>query len=595
MATRNRTIFSRLIQVFGPKPQSVAKSLLGIVVAFSLSPSDTLASSQCAWEFLRKPGFSIPQQFEGAISRFKRDYAGQFLNYTAATTEENQIWIDIALSGQQDQFFFMVEQSKMKEANDHVFEGDKETVTALTNLHKSFFMTALKTFMPREIIPYSDFKVINGTAKLSLDHHQKENFKKVVLKAYQYALIRVKSILDMYDPTLFYAIGFESWMKVGFGTHADEANLAVREVRRHRGFFQADYSDEETQKALRNAQIYTEYYRIKLEAMAVAYLDREPEVFRNMFSEVTDQTYTINSLRPPVNIRHTKTYIPSPALFELMRKEKTKESLAAKIYERFGYQISLDDAQLLIDYSYGIDLFSPALFIPERVQANLNEAENGGMTIDFVGMGADNWFIVALALAKQTTLNRELLLQIRQNEQNLTTLINLKKRMLRSFLEEFFRMAEFPISPVVCSGDDCTFRFLRSLAFPELKELYTQMLYTYADRAEPYRLRFSTIDGGFPEDLRTKVATIGELVEKDIRKSIQSDLSFSEYKDIAIGVLLENSQSGVIIHPIIVTRNKNKRLLSPLLDRIKAELANKYASYLPESSISVGPITIYER
>ncbi len=551
------------------------------------------ARPSCEQKFLSLAPLSIPDAHREGIRAIKDQYGPQYLKYSSTSPEENQVWIDMAQSGSPDHLFFIVENSMLKRANDEIFAGDKDVVTILSNLHKYYFFQALKFFAPRgvsnSLASYSDFKVESGVARVELEPETMTEFEDAVFWSYRISMRRMRRTLDGIASGLFDDIGFSQWMNVGFGGLADEANLAVREVRRTGDRWYTRFDDPQTQESLRSSLRLIEYNRMRLEMWALT----NPEQAAPMFAIVDDQVYR-HRLRLPEDEGFSldEAYIPNQALFEILRKERTVDGLRQKIQDRF--KVEMDDESLLhlASYAEGIDLFSPALFIPERVSANLNEAEFGGITADFVGMGADNWFVVALAVAKRMNLDRDLLVKIRENEEHLTAEIRLKKNSLSRFLREWIAgRFSLDASEVYCSGDDCVLWLKEQLPPHEWEEVYSFLLYNFAEETRsPYRIRFSSISEGFPAEQRTQMATVGELLEKEMRLILQSEFSFDEYKNILIGNILH---SDYRLNSLIATRGNNRQKIIDVLNGHKDELQARIRQKTGINQIELGRIRVF--
>ncbi len=551
------------------------------------------ARPSCEQKFLSLAPLPITEAHREGIRAIKDQYGPQYLKYSSTSPEENQVWIDLAQSGSSDHLFFIVENSMLKRANDEIFAGDKDVVTILSNLHKYYFFQALKFFAPQgvsnSLASYSDFKVKSGVARVELEPETITEFEDAVFWSYRISMRRMRKTLDGIASGLFDDIGFSQWMNVGFGGLADEANLAVREVRRTGERWYTRFDDPQTQENLRSSLRLIEYNRMRLEMWALTH----PEQAAPMFAIVDDQVYR-DRLRLPEDEGFSldEAYIPNQALFEILRKERTVDGLRQKIQDRF--KVEMDDENLLhlVSYAEGIDLFSPALFIPERVSANLNEAEFGGITADFVGMGADNWFVVALAVAKRMNLDRNLLIKIRENEEHLTAEIRLKKNSLSRFLREWIAdRFSLDASEVYCSGDDCVLWLKEHLPPHEWEEVYSFLLYNFAEETRsPYRIRFSSISDGFPAERRTQMATVGELLEKEMRLVLQSEFSFDEYKNILIGNILHSDYQ---LNSLIATRGNNRQKIIDILNDHKEELQVRIRQKTGINQIELGRIRVF--
>ena len=412
-----------------------------------------------------------------------------WLHYTATSPLQNRSWIRAARQSSA-QLYFDVENAALKRLNDTL--GDKNIVTALTNLHKHVLFDEMQTLLQKypglKVEQYSDFKSARFAfnfpgGKVPADFQAELNL--VMNKVNQRFDAEVAKIewLDLSEKNP------HQWFKAGLGQTADQAGLATRQAR------SADRSGAiksfaEVSGVLAQKRSGIESTRVLMEKTFVG-----------------DSAKLLTSAANGIKV-------PSLEVFELLRKAKGKSDaeLAELIKKRFNVPLSAEQASTLSKYASEVDQFSPGLWLEDRVVANLDEAEFGGFSADFKGMGARNLQQVALDLAHPGDDLAASVARLRAGEAQVTAGFDQAKSSYQQLIaRELKAMGVEVINK--CSGDDCVSLPAKTLTRAQEQKVLDSIARTGG--ADGYRLSF--IPPGIKASDRTNLAVHGELIEKEVR------------------------------------------------------------------------------
>ncbi len=411
--------------------------------------------------------------------------------YQGSRPDQNRRWIELAAKGRSGRtLFFDVENAAIKKLNDSL--GDKNLVTSLTNLHKVMMKKEvdewLKKYPDLNVELYSDFKslrfAIDGDVTPAIKEQMKKEFAELMSKVNSDFEKSVRSMDSEYKDVLSEA---GSWFKGGMGETADEAGLAARRARRNSD----SVVDIKTVKSSIQADLRS------IERTRKYLLQKLP-------NELVDQQNGIPNLDVMEYIRKKgKTFEGDP------------EKFIKQFEERFNVKLSNNEAKDLVGYIDQVDQFSPGLWIEERVVANLDEAEFGGFSADFKGMGARNLQQVAIDLSRNSNSVDNALASLRQGEKIVTESFDEGKNFYRDVITKTLKEDGIETKNF-CSGDDCV--SLPTKPLPDLtKEKIMRSLGQYGS---PDAQRLSFIPPGIQSRERTLLAVHGELMEKQVRSQL---------------------------------------------------------------------------
>ena len=451
----------------------------------------------------------------------------QFEEYDPATDEMRKAWIDSAKAGSA-KAYVDIENGMLKRLNDL---GDKEAVTALTNVHKKLVIEGIEKLRLKypdlDIKVYSDFKSI----RLALDGEVPPNIQDELNKLFVNAGSEVSSLVkrlresgELKIPSSEHP---ETWFAGGYGKTADEAGLAAREARcRHDKPCSSpilDFSDPENIQNLVEARESLEDMRV---IVTSALKELKPEV--------------------PMYNRVDGVDIPSPELIEIIRKnlDKNPETLTSLIHDKFNVNLDKNVTYDMIDYVNGLKRFEPGLWVESRKLASLDEAAHGGFSADFTGMGSYNIEQVAKDLATPHQTMESLLGGLRAGEQKVTETFNAKKEFFEKITKDAYAENNIPIK-VVCSGDDCVAYPIKEtgLTPAQQRDIQDSLIRSINSSDSPSGFRLAFVPPRAAKEVRSRLATHGELIEKQVRKlAFRSQaIPFKDSQNITIAIRMPSS------------------------------------------------------
>jgi hypothetical protein len=413
----------------------------------------------------------------------------QFASQIYATEEENQKWIDESLApGASHGFYVVMENAWLKRLNDQVIK-DKDLVTALTNYHKELFLKNLKPAlgsMPHDI--YSDFKSVRLKVQAPLSDSLKIRLQEMfeITNEEFFTQPLLKNILRAQDLR-------PEWFTMGVAASADEAS-SLAEDGGHM-FWDASFENLLENKR-QEIQDLEKHLR---------------ESFKN--TPLLDPSTSSFTLEVFTHGRKA----PSP--------EKLKELLDFEFPE---HPIALPEIESLYRYLRLVDDFSPPLLIAKREILSLQEAPYGAISLDFIGLGAENLRGTARALSGARHLH-EVFQRAREEEREVTRLFQQRKLWVRETVESYFQGAV----NLRFSGDDGVIVPRRPFEMRD-QLLLVQRLSRLMPR--PY-FRMSFINAqGASSAYSSQLITHAEGIEKILRLLLQRSLGREAIQKIHIGV-----------------------------------------------------------
>ncbi len=461
-------------------------------------------------------------KLEGAASSFAKRHLsrvalrdmGHWLHYVATSPLQNRSWIRVARSSNAN-IYFDVENAALKRLNDSL--GDKNLVTAVTNMHKHLLFSEVDELLAKypgvKIERYSDFKSSrfaftfrDGKVPAGFQAELDEVLKKVA-KDFDDAVSKMPGIsLDGEVPHL--------WFSAGVGPSADAAGLASRQARNAIRHNPGVRSFDEVSGILEGTKSQIESARNSLV-----------------------QSFSAGSKAKLLTTTSEGVSVPSLEVFEVMRKARGKSSaeLQELFKKRFNVDLSEAEVATLSKYTSEVDQFSPGLWIEERVLANLDEAEMGGFSADFKGMGAKNIQQVAIDLATPGKSLSETVDLLRQGEAKVTAGFDRAKSSYQELIARELKAMGVQVTNK-CSGDDCVSLPAQALSHAQQEQILSRI----AKSGNPDGYRLSFIPPGIAAKDRTNLAVHGELIEKEVRAMLtgfgQGKIAPEVMQDLAIGV-----------------------------------------------------------
>lgn|GEM_PF-4426112 len=462
-----------------------------------------------------------------AESTFTRQELIKRFAFRETTTElQNRKWLTLAEQPARpgERLFFCEENSVLKNLNDTL--QDKSLVTALNHYRQSLLDFKLnkliKDYPDLKFTPYSDYKsyqiAIEGKPLPPGLNKRLSDLFQNVNEEFTQTMRSQKIVRDGDHPgALREGDRPEKWFRSGTGDTADQANLTARYSRQVEGSNQLQtFSNSEVREALQKNWETVEVERQNLERQ-------------------------LNGSQALETIPGTTKKIPSEEVFAVIRKESDPTKASQELSQKVGTTVTPDQAKLLIQYTKSVDAFSPGLRVAKRKIASLNDAEHGGLSSDFVGLGAENLKATAAGLAKGQQFEKSLE-EVRTGERSVSA--TLAKRMraqestIRNLLVDRHGLKDLE---VICSGDDCIVQLPRALDLRQKKQLVQQL----SRSDNPAGIRLSMVGDQIASPLeRNLLATHGESLEKGLRKALSGVIPEDKLKKIMFAVDMQGQQMG---------------------------------------------------
>jgi hypothetical protein len=431
--------------------------------------------------------------------------------------------------------YFDVENSIQKKLNDQIF-GEKTMVDAVNNSFLKRFYTAIENnpeLKSRLSGTYKDYKSLRLRLELRPGDN-KEKFQAMLGDAYKKSSQEFASefkslgIDDLIKTRTDDVANPERWFLAGVGDDALEANMAARGAR--------TISATEAQK------IRPLNYRDHVASLSKDV--NEIESLRMQFSKF--------KAMPFVDQLENGALIPSKEMINILRKYKPGDfkndaeyfaQIANKVKSVFGKEIDYESIALFTKYQQKVDSISPPLFSRERTIINLEEANNGIVSIDFAGVGVDNLHQQMQALAKvnyrevdQTVMLKSAFNQLQSHVDQVTTDMNMAKRAFTSAVQNQNGKVARPLF----SGDDGIYMPGKDWNIENKQKLVKQL----SESSDPSKFRVTFVKSKYPDganipvETRSKLIVKAETLEKKLREEMVSvnGLSYSDAKKIITAI-----------------------------------------------------------
>lgn len=485
----------------------------------------------------------------GSAKISRSELTGRYISYSPTSVEQNTAWIARAEKGADAKVTFLdVENSQMKYLNDSL--KDKNLVTGLTNYHKELLfdnIKALEAANPGLVIDkYSDFKSSRFAFSGKVPKDIEEQLEKVFDKTNADFNKKLKE-----SDALKSGTKTEDWFRAGIGNSADEANMAARYSRQ---------LDKNEVQSFRKDGLKT-----------------------TMQQKITSLEKQRQELRTEVSgtgLLDGKTF--DQDVFDIVRKGKGDTAQVKQaLKNRYALSdISSGTVQKLQSYVNATDEFSPGIYIPKREIAHLNAADQGGLSVDIIGLGSANLKGTAEALAASSSVNKALE-TTRAAEKAVTKKFNDQKKQFEDVLTRAVPSGKLKS---LCSGDDCVAVAVKPLNQTEKQDILKGLANT--DYSGSYRLAFIP-DGVRNVSARNALANHGESVEKILRQSLGSEMEPRKLKGLTFGVDMrtQNLNEGSVkllmgeAKGVNLTANERRRIQEAFKEAIQKFNATSSANY----------------
>tara|TARA_Y100000768_G_scaffold383840_1_gene366708 strand:- start:6102 stop:9452 length:3351 start_codon:yes stop_codon:yes gene_type:complete len=437
------------------------------------------------------------------------DFMNNYYLRTNSTPEQNANFIRLARATDNPPglFFLDIQNQRLKELNDML--DNKPLIDAINNKHHEIVQDALAGFRARHpdidfnIETYSDYKgirfAIQGPPGQESRYMQEISAMMENVEVEFTAFLNNRGLTSLTDS----ARG-ENWFGFGVARTADQANV------------QARFPPGTSWKTIRDSWKHVEDYRKNIE-----------EVWGNspLMMQITNGI----------------SRVPTPEVFELLRKKNNPGEIARILNRRYNLDPRMNTAHAteLMMYFNRVDDFSPGLLIESRVQHNFDLADNGGLTIDFAGVGSHNAQATAEALSRGITLEQAIV-RTRRLEAEYTARLDEIKEGARSALEAVFTRHNIR-GEITISGDDL-------VAIPNQplsREIRDEIVLEQARNNVPSSMRISFFRDGIDNtSTRAIVATEGEGFEKALRSRLEGVLTPAEQRSLVFATDMQGAQYG---------------------------------------------------
>ena len=441
-------------------------------------------------------------QHRAMAEKMRQDFIAEFADLIFADEAQNQAWIDDALNAPTGtDLHVIIENAWMKKLNDKVFKN-KDLVTALTNYHKQLFLEELNRRAPQlKLRPYQDFK---STRLTFAGTHQNSttavNEAFVQANARFYGSARLKSILRAEDMT-------EVWFRLGAGHSESEAALAARDARDNGGNANLSFFWDPRVSA-------------RLEAKLASFKDLHTQLVERLRG-----TGLLDSKRGQPSL-HLDIFVAS--------RRATRTNFLVTLSQLFpNEQLDQKTAELILKYTEIADEFSPSVLVAKRELLSIHDAPFGAISLDFIGLGAENLRATVQALIRAKDLATAVRLT-RINERAVTKAFEKRKELVRAVFTDHF----LGLVNIRFSGDDGVIIPGRAIEFRE--QLYLVQKLSLIMPRPYFRMVVIDSEGAAFVD-SSQLITHGESVEKTMRPILSATLGNETLSELSIDTFMPDT------------------------------------------------------
>lgn len=445
----------------------------------------------------------------------QNEFLERWATRNATNRLQNEEYIRLARLGRQPgRFYLDTQNSALKFLNDNL--RDKSLVDAIGNRYNSMVQEALDNFKAAHpgvsIDAYSDYKSFRAAVS------GPEGQEAALMAELATIMDRTNaSFVDEIRRSNYVGGAFlqDNWFKAGIGRTADEANLVTRFSRRDGDAGTTLFDSQANQTRITNAWQIAQTTRAQL-----ANRFRDTPLMRT--------------------VAGTNSSVPTAEVLEVVRKNFDDVDVARILSARHGVVVTPADALRLRLYFNQVDQFSPGLMIPQRVEHRFDLAEQGGFSIDFAGVGSLNAEATAIGLTEGNTL-LDAITAVRRREEGVTDALDALKARTETAMRDVLNRHGIT-ADITVSGDDMLVVPNRPLNPAIQRELAEAQARAAGD---PSGIRTSFFREGIADQpTRSIQATIGETVEKKLRKRLEDLLPQSDLRQTLFAVDMRGTSAG---------------------------------------------------
>lgn len=497
--------------------QQVPKLIQALKLTPEIPPERNIA--EIIDQTKRRPDSTARKTQDAPRSIVRQSFIDDNLNLNFTSVAQNEEWMKLAANVKPDKHtkFFEVENSVMKELNDTT--QDKNFVTALTNKNKQILNSKIEAFMKAhpeiEILPYSDFKAMRYAIRPKPPAQQlPKEIQKELDQLFREANTEFSEFMQS-QKLVRAGDKPEEWFRAGFGETADQATLSSRYSRNISGANQVrNFNDPDFRENLKTALKASEMYRRNLQ---------KDFAKSGMMEEIPG----------------SNKMIFKKEVFEAIRKTSTNEELMQTFEKSFGTKITETQAMQIRDYSNLVNEFSPGIHVAERKIASLSQSTQGGLSIDFSGLGADNLKATAISLTRSSNI-KEAVIETRLGERSVSESFFKKKQAVQSSVDSVLKKHGIQ-AEIADSGDDMVIKPDKPI--PE--KVRAEIAKSLAENVSPSAVRVAHVpDGVAVQADRMIIATHGETLEKLTRKNLQGEIPKEKLNQILLFVDMQTKAAG---------------------------------------------------
>lgn len=430
----------------------------------------------------------------------RRAFIEEFAEMIFADERQNQIWINDALQSlARNDVHVMIENSWMKKLNDKILKN-KDFVTALTNYQKVLFLEELgKRAIKLKLDPYQDFKTTRLTLAEPVDAGTLSELEAAFKAANDrfYASPRLVPILRETDLR-------ENWFRMGVGHNENQAALAARHARDHGGKLGISY-----------------YWDGKVHAGLETKLKHIKDMHARILARLSDSKLVVTE-RGWAGL-HLDVFAAA--------RKATPEDFLGTLEQMFpGTKLTKSTAKLILNYAELADEFSPSVLVAKREHLVIHDAPHGALSIDFIGLGAENLRGTTKALVKAKDLDHAVKLT-RVSEREVTKIFNQRKKMVNLAIQEYFA-GEVSMR---FSGDDGIIIPGRAVTLRD--QLYLVQKLSQLLPRPFFRMAVLNAEGAGMET-SSQLITHGESIEKILRQILLRSLGAKRLGEISFSTFI---------------------------------------------------------
>lgn len=429
----------------------------------------------------------------------RQAFIAEFADLILADEAQNQAWIDDALNTPAGtDIHFIIENASMKKLNDKVFKN-KDLVTAITNYHKVLFREEMNRLATQlKLRPYQDFKSTRPTVSGTVAGSANDVIASFIeTNAHFYASERLKAIIRDEDMA-------EIEFRLGAGFSESEAALAARDARENGG-----------------ASNFSLFWDPLVSARLETKLSQFKELHKLLVKRFTGTALFVSE-RGQLGL-HLDIFAAS--------RKATKMNFLTTLRQLFPHEnLDQDAAKLILKYTELADEFSPSVLVAKRELLSIHDAPFGAISLDFIGLGAENLRATVQALVQAKDLKSAVRLT-RINERKVTRAFEKRKELVRAAFAEYF---SGQVS-IRFSGDDGVIIPGRAIEFRE--QLFLVQKLSLIMPRPYFRMAVIDADGAAFVD-SSQLITHGESIEKTMRQILGGTLGTEILSELSIDTFM---------------------------------------------------------